>query len=197
MQNLILIFSLFIFIFNNISAIDTAKTVSEIKEKEKNNLATAKKLREAYLASLMSNINFTLYKITKDRVIDKKEMNVFIKEVENFEAEYEKARKIYDTVDNINPKIRELVEIYTTPILRHGGRNKEKMSRIIAELSGNDVLEIEEDFKFILFIQYALSAIISFITSIKIKNKDKSLFLIPGILSGYLIIVLFLGILGF
>lgn len=111
--------------------------------------AKAKTARIAYLESLIFAINGQLHEMVADKVATGKEMSALAKSVENFNTEQAKAVETYKDIQIfLDPRIKELVDLYTAPILRHGARNQERMSYLLAELTGADIQKIGEDFQF-------------------------------------------------
>ena len=74
-------------------------------------------------------------------------MKQFVKETKNLERLYKDSLQIYGELNITKDKYQILVKIknlYTEPIWRWGHKNQPEMKRLIANITGYDILEIQE-----------------------------------------------------
>lgn len=108
---------------------------------------TPKEQREKLVQNEIDKVIAELTNFSKDQKLTAKEMKQFVKETKNLERLYKDSVKIYGELNVTEDKYQTLVKIknlYTGPKWKWGHMNQPEMKRLIGEITGYDILEIEE-----------------------------------------------------
>lgn len=111
---------------------------------------TAKEQRERLLQERINKTVSDLTNFSKDHILTGKEMEKFVKEVTSIQSLYKDSIKVYGkdlniTLERYN-KLVGIKDLYTAPKWRWGAQQKEVIKREVANITGYDVLRVEESF---------------------------------------------------
>lgn len=160
--------------------------------------------REKMLNKLGSQTNKFVLSICKDRVCTSAEMMELVKKVKRLKKEEEDAISIYgsELITTTDPRVRKVATAYKETFLRFG-LHKSENKKLLAEISGYDILILAETFNFCMFFILLFFLLISIIgIGIGITYKEKtdteefSLFL-GKVFVGLLLLILLAGFTGF